>query len=214
MRVGSDDIATRPGLFIVSGPSGAGKTSVSRPALEKLDGIELSVSTTTRKPRSGERDGVDYRFVDRARFEEMVVAGEFAEHANVHSNLYGTSKADIEEILERGSDVLLDIDVQGALQLKDSYPQAVSIFLLPPSGQALQARLTGRASDSHDTVEERLANARREIAQLSAYDYVIVNDDLEHAVEKFVSIIVSERSRTGRLGSEGAARIIKAFDGK
>jgi guanylate kinase len=212
MNIAGQRVEERPGLFIVSGPSGAGKTSVSVPALERLEGIELSVSTTTRAPRPNEREGVDYRFVSRSVFDAMVASGEFAEHAQVHSNLYGTSKAAIEGILGRGNDVLLDVDVQGALQIKSAYPTAVSIFLMPPSVEALAARLTGRASDSRATVAERLVNARREIGRLAEYDFVIVNDDLEHAVNRFVSIIESERVRVNRLGRAGVDRIVRVFD--
>lgn len=198
-------------LIIVSGPSGAGKTSICTPALARLQGIELSVSTTTRACRGTERDGVDYHFVTSERFEEMIRRGEFAEWAEVHGNRYGTSRAGLEASLARGRDVLLDIDVQGARQIKSAYPQAVSIFLLPPSRDHIERRLTARGTDSAETVRRRLRGACAEIGQLPEYDYFIVNDDLEKAIDAFLAIVKAERRRTGRFTADEIAKTLGAF---
>jgi guanylate kinase len=199
-------------LFIVSGPSGAGKTSICTPALEKLGGIEASVSVTTRAPRGGERDGKEYRFVAGAVFDRMLEASEFAEWAFVHGHRYGTAKATVQSALGEGRDLLLDIDVQGAAQLKQSYPDAVSVFLLPPSRERLRERLVGRGTEDAEDVETRLQNACREIASLEGYDYVIVNEDLEVAREEFLSIVRAERRRTSRIAEADRARLVRAFD--
>ena len=199
-------------LFIVSGPSGAGKTSICTPALEKLGGIEASVSVTTRAPRGGERDGCEYRFVSGPAFDRMLEAGEFAEWARVHGHRYGTAKTTVQSALGEGRDLLLDIDVQGAEQLKQSYPDAVSVFLLPPSRERLRERLVGRGTEDAEDVETRLQNACREIASLGIYDYVIVNEDLEVARETFLSIVRAERRRTSRIAEPDRARLVRAFD--
>lgn len=203
----------RGALFVVSGPSGAGKSSVGRGSIERLEGIRLSVSVTTRKPRGDERDGVDYRFVSDREFEELASSDGFAESAEVHGYRYGTPRSGIQESREEGVDLLLDIDVQGAAQLRRGYPEAVSIFLLPPSREILLSRLSARGTDSEATMQRRIEAAVSEVAELVKYDYVIVNDSLEPAVEAFVGIVSSERRRVRLLHPNGFDRTILAFKG-
>jgi guanylate kinase len=198
-------------LFIVSGPSGAGKTSICTPALAELEDIHPSVSVTTRMPRGDEVDGVDYRFVDEPVFERMRDAGEFAEWAEVHGNCYATPRRAIEDALAAGRDLLLDIDVQGAEQVKTGYPDAVSVFLLPPSRDRLRERLERRGTESAEKLSERLANACEEIAALRNYDYLIVNEELEFAVEEFISILRGERQRVARLRDDSVRGILDSF---
>jgi guanylate kinase len=198
-------------LFIVSGPSGAGKTSIAAPVLAALDRIAMSVSLTTRKPRAGEVDGVDYQFISEADFDRRVAAGEFAEWARVHGFRYGTSKLAIDRAIDDGQDLLLDIDVQGAEQLKRSYPDAVSVFLMPPSRERLEERLRGRGTDDEGTVSRRLEAACREIAAMSSYDYVIINEYLPAAVEQFLTIVRAERCRVARLRRDAQQRLLAEF---
>ena len=176
-------------LFIISGPSGAGKTSVCTPVLDRLPGLELSVSFTTRRPRSGEVEGRDYRFVSDAVFDSMIEGGEFGEHARVHGSRYGTSKRFLDDAIGGGRSVLLDIDVQGARKLRLSYPQARTVFLLPPSRKHLERRLAGRGTEDDATVQGRLGAACAEIEQARSYDLVIVNDRLDKAVDRLVDFI-------------------------
>ncbi len=213
MQIDDVDVARLGALFIVSGPSGAGKTSVSRPAIDTLGGIEMSVSVTTRPPRAGEQQGVDYLFVTPEKFDLMVDEGAFAEWAVVHGAKYGTTRASIERAGAAGVDLLLDIDVQGAAQLRKSFTQAVSIFLLPPSRAKLEARLSGRGTDPADVVKRRIERAVAEIAEIRDYDYVIVNDNLEHATAAFTGIVSSERRRVRLLRPQGLTRAIGGFEG-
>jgi guanylate kinase len=186
-----------PLLLIVSSPSGAGKTTLTSRLLEKIPGLCFSVSHTTRAPRSTEVDGREYHFVSREKFLELVRHEEFLEWAVVHKNLYGTSKAEIARALgARG--VIFDVDHQGARQIKSARPDAVAIFILPPSMDALLTRLRGRKSDSDDTVRHRFEGARDEIAHYGLFDYVLVNDDLDEATEKLISIFRAEECRRGR----------------
>jgi guanylate kinase len=180
-------------LFIVCAPSGAGKTSLVNALLEREPDIELSVSYTTREPRRGEEDGRDYHFVDRATFDAMAQRGEFLESAEVHGNLYATSQAWINERIAQGRDILLEIDWQGAAQVRRLMPQAIGVFILPPSLDALRRRLTARGQDSSDVIERRLANAREEISHLAEFDYVIINQTFEVAVVDLVSIVRAQR---------------------
>jgi len=214
VKLGEQEIRRRGCLFIVSGPSGAGKTSICTPVLRQLPDIELSVSYTTRRPRTGERDGVDYRYVDAATFDRMIAADEFAEWAEVHGNRYGTAKAAVDAALAAGKDLLLDIDTQGAEQIKRNYPYptAVMVFLLPPSRERLASRLVGRATEDSESVRTRLRNACREIAAVGRYDYAIVNEDLESAVQALMSIIRGERLKVAHIVDEDLARIIIAFE--
>lgn len=198
-------------LFIVSGPSGAGKTSIAAPVLAALDRISMSVSVTTRKPRAGEVDGVDYHFIDEGEFERRVAAGEFAEWAVVHGFRYGTSRNAIDRAIDDGRDLLLDIDVQGAAQIKRVYPDAVSVFLMPPSRERLEERLRGRGTDDEGTVQRRLEGACREIASMAGYDYVIVNDVLPAAVEQFLTIVRAERCKVARIRRDDLDRLLASF---
>lgn len=185
-------------LYIVSAPSGAGKTSLVKALLKTDPAIRLSVSYTTRAPRPGETDGRDYHFVDRQHFEVMLAEGEFLEHAEVYGNFYGTSKGSIARDLNAGRDILLEIDWQGAAQVKQHFPQSASIFILPPSFNALRTRLAGRGQDSDEVIEHRLAAAAHDVAHADAFDYIIVNDDFDHALLDLVAITRSIRLEAAR----------------
>lgn len=185
-------------LFVVSAPSGAGKTSLVKGLIEGGSGVRLSVSFTTRAPRSGEEDGRDYHFVTRERFIEMQKAAEFLESAEVYGNLYGTSHRWVGNQLASGQDVLLEIDTQGAAQVRKLFPECVGIFILPPSLEVLEGRLRGRGQDSPEVIARRLAAARGEMAHAGAYDYVIINNKLSEALQDFASIVRAERLRTPR----------------
>jgi guanylate kinase len=180
-------------LFIVCAPSGAGKTSLVNALLDREPDIELSVSFTTRAPREGETDGRDYHFVTRERFVEMAGRGELLESAEVHGNLYGTSQAWIEARMAEGRDIVLEIDWQGAQQVRRLIPAAVGIFVLPPSLDILRRRLTARGKDSSEVIERRLANAREEIGHVGEFDYVIINQTFDVAVVDLVSIVRATR---------------------
>jgi len=183
-------------LFIVSAPSGAGKTTLCREVLDIFPGLRHSVSFTTRNPRGGEVDGKDYYFVTREEFQRMVRGGEFAEWAEVHGNFYGTALRTLEESRDQGIDLILDIDCQGALQLKEKQVAGVNIFILPPSYAELRRRLEGRDSDKPEVIETRMSNAAAEIREARRYDYIIVNDQFSRAVEELRSIIIAEHQRT------------------
>ncbi len=185
-------------LFIISSPSGGGKTSLVKALLEAEPEVRLSVSYTTRAPRQGEADGVDYRFVTPDSFERMLEAGEFLESAVIYGNHYGTSQKWIEGVLARGQDVLLEIDWQGAQQVRRLMQRVVSIFVLPPSLEALESRLKGRAQDNAEVVARRLAAARDEISHASEYDYVIINEEFNRAALDLRSIVRAERLRRSR----------------
>jgi len=182
-------------IFVICAPSGAGKTSLVRALLERDPQVRLSVSYTTRRVRPGEREGRDYHFVSRQKFEQMLEAGEFLESAEVHGNFYGTSQKWIERSRQAGHDLLLEIDWQGAQQVRRLIADVIGIFILPPSAQALRERLTGRNQDSPAVIERRLAAAREEISHVSEFDYVIINSDFDEAVEDLVSIVRSARLR-------------------
>lgn len=175
-------------LYIVSAPSGAGKSTLCRILMQRLPDLRYSVSTTTRPPRGGEVDGRDYFFTDVETFTAGIQANQWAEWAEVHGNYYGTSAAFIDHERAAGHDVLLDIDVQGAAQLCVKYPDAVTIFILPPSSAVLRQRLEQRGADSPGIIDKRMANARQEMAQRVAYQHIVVNDRLEEAVEALVAI--------------------------
>lgn len=185
-------------LFIVSAPSGGGKTSLVRALLEAEAGVRLSVSYTTRAPRPGEVNGRDYHFVAPPQFERMLEAGEFLESAVIYGNRYGTSQKWIERELAEGRDVLLEIDWQGAQQVRRLLRQTVSVFVLPPSLEVLESRLRGRGQDSADIVARRLAAAREEMSHVGEYDYVIINDDFNRAALDLRSIIRAERLKLAR----------------
>jgi len=193
-------VITRRGtLFVVSAPSGAGKTTLCREMRLRLHDLAYSVSVTTRPPRPGEIDGTDFRFVTRSQFEDMVKQGQMAEWATVHTNLYGTPAAPMEAALRDGRDVLLDIDTQGAAQLRARYPDAVLVFVVAPSMGELEQRLRERRSDSEREITRRLQRAREEVMLWKRYDYLIVNRDVKEAMEQLESIIQAERCRVARL---------------
>ena len=186
-------------LFILSAPSGAGKTTISTAALKSIDGLTMSISLTTRGPRNGERDGHDYTFVSREEFESRRAGGELAEWAEVHGSLYGTPRPPIEAAIAAGRDMLLDIDVQGAEQMKKRYREAVAVFVLPPSEEELERRLRGRGTDADDVIRRRLERAKAEMEHYRSYDYFIVNRDVAESVRLFGSIVAAERVRVKRL---------------
>lgn len=186
-------------LIVVSAPSGAGKTSLCREIRKIVANVGYSVSYTTRAPRPDEVDGRDFHFVPEATFRQMVERGEFAEWARVHGNLYGTSARALEEALERGEDMLLDIDTQGARQLRARYPQGLFVFVVAPSMKELESRLRERQSDAPHEIARRMARALEEIAAWREYDYLIVNRHLDEAVRQLQCIIEAERCRTPRL---------------
>ena len=185
-------------LFVISAPSGAGKTSLCKEVIDFFPSLRQSVSYTTRPMRPGEVDGIDYHFVSAETFAAMVARGEFAEWAEVHGNRYGTALATLTEAMVQGEDVLLDIDCQGAEQLRKTCRQAVFIFILPPSLDELMRRLQGRQTDSEEVIRRRLANARHEIAQVPRYDFVVINDLFATALEQLKAIILAERCRVRR----------------
>jgi guanylate kinase len=197
-------------LFIVSAPSGAGKTTLVERLIEQTPDLKMSRSYTSRPPREGEQDGVDYNFVTRDRFESMIAAGEFLEWADVFGNLYGTCQADTERVLAAGQDVVLVIDVQGARKVRQRGVAAVTVFVMPPSLEVLERRLRGRSKDAEAAIARRLQVAREEVASFSEYDYVVVNDELTAAVDRLRGIVIAERVRLDRMRVE-AEKINRTF---
>jgi len=185
-------------LFVVSAPSGAGKTSLLRALIPTDARLRLSVSHTTRGARPGEQDGTHYHFVDRPRFEAMVAAGEFLEHARVFDNLYGTAERSVRDVLGANFDVVLEIDWQGARQVRARFPEAVSVFIVPPSVEALRQRLSGRGQDSAEIIDRRMRDARSELSHFGEYDYLVVNDDFDEALADLRAIVGAERLRLAR----------------
>lgn len=200
-----------PVVIVVSAPSGGGKTTVIERVLREVPGLRFSVSHTTRPPRGGEREGVDYHYVDRPSFERLKAEGRLLESAEVHGNLYGTARAEIDAARAEGKDVLLDLDVQGAAQVRESIKDAVTIFILPPSYQALEQRLRGRGEDDEATIERRLAAAASEIGFYKDYQYALVNDDVDACVEGVKCIIRAARSRVSAV-AERARAICRTFE--
>src|SRR5688500_7702517 len=200
-------------LFVVSAPSGTGKTTIVERLVTVLRDLALSRSYTSRAARPGESDGVDYNFVSRSRFEEMIAADAFLEWADVFGNLYGTSAADAECDLATGRDFVLVIDVQGARQVRTRFTGTVAVFVMPPSFAVLEQRLRGRSKDPEDAMQRRLETARAEVAAFDEYDYVIVNDELEACVERLRAIVLAERTRL-RSARPEAERIVKTFQQK
>ncbi|HMV00313.1 MAG TPA: guanylate kinase [Rhodocyclaceae bacterium] len=182
-------------LYVVAAPSGAGKTTLVRLLLDAEREVRLSISCTTRPPRPGEVDGREYRFLDRKTFDSMVDRGEFLEWAEVHGNCYGTSKTWIEEELAAGHDVLLEIDWQGAQQVRELFPTAVGVFILPPSLEELERRLRGRGTDSAEVIGRRLAAAQAEMRHVGEFDYVIINNELQRAAEELRLVVRASRLR-------------------
>lgn len=183
-------------LFVVSAPSGAGKTSLVRELRAQVDGFTVSVSHTTRAQRPGERHGVDYFFVDSSQFAQMVAEGAFLEYAQVFDNHYGTTRAAVDVALASGKDVLLEIDWQGARQIKAQMPDCISLFILPPSREALAHRLHGRGQDDADTIARRMRDSIAEMSHYAEFDYLIVNDDFDTALLEMRSVVTASRLRT------------------
>jgi len=200
-------------VFIISAPSGSGKSTLVNELRKIVTGLEFSISYTTRPPRGSEQNGREYFFVPRAEFDEMVGKGELLEHAEVFGNCYGTAKRFLREAEQKGNDLLLDIDVQGAQQVKKKIPDAVSIFVLPPDRNKLEWRLRHRGLDSKDVIERRLVTASREIENYDKYDYILVNDRLEQAVDELRAIVLSERlRRAGEKPSSHDKRILETAE--
>lgn len=194
-------------LIVISGPSGTGKGTICKSLSQLRPDMFNSVSATTRSPRTGEVDGIHYHFLEKQLFAEMVERDEFLECAEVYDNMYGTPKIPVTEALQQGRDVLLEIDVQGALKVKKKAPWAVYIFIVPPSLQILRERITGRGTDSMEVIDKRMAKALGELAHLHEYNYVIINDVLEDAVSKVESIITAEKCRSQRYRLFGDADV-------
>ncbi len=211
-RPNGTEVARRGIMLVLSSPSGAGKTTLSRMLLKHDGAIELSVSVTTRKPRPGEVDGRDYHFIDRARFDAMVAGGELFEWAEVFGNRYGTPRAPVERMLAAGRDVLFDIDWQGTQQLREKgRADLVSVFVLPPSIIDLEARLRTRAQDSDEVIHARMSKAADEMSHWAEYDYVVINRDVQRAFEDVCAILGAERLRRERLiGLSGFVRSLQA----
>jgi len=195
-------------IFVVSGPSGSGKSRVIREVLSKVSEIEFSISATTRERRQYEVDGRDYYFVTHDRFAEMIRNHEFLEYAEVYGNLYGTPREYIDRKTASGVDIIMDVDIQGARQIRANCPEAVLLFLLPPSIDVLSARIEKRDSDDQASVERRMRSAVEEIRCIDTYDYAIVNDRLDECVANVVHIVRAERSRTDRLDTKGLSKLL------
>ena len=195
-------------LYIIAAPSGAGKTSLVKALHEHLNGVAVSVSHTTRQSRPGEEDGLHYHFVDHARFEHMVAAGEFLEHARVFDNFYGTARSSVESGLAAGLDVILEIDWQGAQQVRTAFPDALSIFILPPAREVLESRLRGRGQDDDQIIARRMRDAVTEMQHYAEFDFLVINDVFEEALRELACIFRANRSRKER-ASARHARLIK-----
>ena len=189
-------------LFVLSGPSGAGKGTICKRLLEETDKLDLSVSMTTRKPRVGETEGVSYFFTEKEVFQEHIKKGNLLEYAEDYGNYYGTPKTPVLDKLSRGIDVILEIDMQGALKVKESYPDGVFIFILPPSMTELRKRLTGRGTETAEAIELRLGEALKELSYIDKYDYCVVNGVLEEAVARVKAIVVAEHSKVAFTAEE------------
>jgi guanylate kinase len=198
-------MANRGKLFVIAAPSGAGKTSLVRALMERRPALRFSISYTTRAKRASEIHGRDYFFVDKPEFERMVAAGEFLEHARVFDNYYGTSRAQVEQMLDQGQDVLLEIDWQGAQQIRRALPECRSIFVLPPSVAALEQRLRNRATDSDEVIARRLRDSIADLSHWNEFDYIVVNDDFTHATAELEAIVSGhgEHLRRDRAALQG-----------
>jgi guanylate kinase len=199
-------------IFIISAPSGSGKSTLVNEVLRRVPGLEFSVSYTTRAPRGSEKSGREYFFVTREEFERMIEQDEFLEHADVFGNYYGTARSFLRDAQAKGEDLLLDIDVQGAEQIKKKLPEAISVFILPPNRKELESRLRNRSLDAEQVIERRLATAAREIENYGKYDYILVNDRLEDSIELLKSILLAVRlQRSGiQISAEDAVIVDKA----
>ena len=186
-------------LIVISGPSGAGKGTICKSFMDRNKNVALSVSATTRDPRNGEVEGINYHFMSKDQFKEKIKANDFLEYAEVYDNYYGTPKSNIEEILESGKDVILEIDIQGALKVKENTEEGVFIFILPPSMEELKQRIIKRGSETPESLMKRFKSAYKEINYISKYNYAVVNDTVEIAVEKLEAIIAAEKCRVDRI---------------
>ncbi|MDX9702674.1 MAG: guanylate kinase [Candidatus Auribacterota bacterium] len=193
-------------LLVVSAPSGAGKTTICKKFLKKNDTVKYAISTTTRLPRQGEQDGVDYHFTSKETFLKMVENGAFLEYAKVYNEFYGTSRKTVTELIEHGYDVLADVDTQGASSIRKLIPESIHIFILPPSLKVLEQRLRDRGKDRDEVIKLRLSEAKTEIRQSYLYDYVIINDKVDSAVDVLQSILIANRSDTNR--NQGVIRTL------
>lgn len=198
-------------VFIISAPSGSGKSTLVHRLLATVPGLIFSISYTTRAPRPAETNGVDYNFISHKDFEAQLARGEFLEYAEVFGNYYGTNRKNLDDARQAGKDLLLDIDVQGARQLKVAIPEAVSIFVLPPSREVLKERLRARSQDSEEVIQRRLRGAAEEVRNYSQYDYVLINREIEEASACLASIVRAERLRTARMAEE-VRPIIESFE--
>jgi guanylate kinase len=198
-------------LFLVSAPSGAGKTSIVNAALAADEQLVVSVSHTTRPARGGEVDGENYHFVSDDLFSQMVDNADFLEHANVFGKRYGTSKAEVANKRDQGQDVILEIDWQGAQQVREAMPQAISVFILPPSVEALAARLTSRGEDTQESIEKRLSEAKLDMSQAEHFDYLVVNEDFDHAVQDFIAIVRAARLQKKRAAAASGGQNARAY---
>jgi guanylate kinase len=186
-------------LIIISGPSGAGKGTICKSFMERNKNVALSVSATTRAPRAGEVEGVNYYFMSKDKFKEKIAHNDFLEYAEVYDNFYGTPKSNVEEILESGKDVILEIDIQGALKVKENTEEGVFIFILPPSMEELKQRIIKRGSETPESLMKRFKSAYKEINYISKYNYAVVNDTVDVAVQKLEAIIAAEKCRVDRI---------------
>ncbi|GBE04296.1 guanylate kinase [bacterium BMS3Abin09] len=196
-------------LFVISAPSGTGKTTICRKLLKKHDTLKLSVSYTTRPPRKGEKSGIDYTFVTKEKFKKMIDRGEFAEWAMVYGNFYGTAVKRLKQLNKAGYDIILDIDTRGAMQLKNTYDNAVYVFILPPSMQTLKDRLISRKTETADIVKKRLESAREEISFYGKYDYIIINDILKYSCQELESIILATKTRIANTDQKLINKLLK-----
>lgn len=203
----------RPLICIISAPSGSGKSTLVNELLKLVPGLDFSISYTTRPSRGSEQNGKQYYFVSREEFEQMICNDEFLEHADVFGNYYGTARRFLREAGEKGRDLLLDIDVQGAEQMKRKLPEAVSIFVLPPDRKTLEWRLRKRSEDAEEVIARRLVTATREIGNYNKYDYILINDDLEESIENLQAIVLAERlQRAGHPLSVNERKIVELAD--
>jgi guanylate kinase len=198
-------------VFIISAPSGSGKSTLVQRLLKSVSEVTFSISYTTRPPRAVETNGVDYIFISRAEFEERLANGEFLEYAEVFGNYYGTHRSTFEQAAHQGRDLVLDIDVHGARQLKVAIPEAISIFVLPPSREVLEQRLRARSQDSEEVIQRRLKGAAEEVRNYTQYDYVLINREIDESAERLVSIVKAERLRKARMEEE-VRPILKSFE--
>jgi guanylate kinase len=191
-----DAVNSRGKIFILSGPSGVGKSTLTKALLDRFPDICYSVSYTTRLPRKGEKDGVDYHFIEKKKFEKLLESDQWAEWANVHGNFYGTSRSFIEKKIEEDRDVLLEIDIQGTRQIMTQYPESITIFVAPPTWTDLETRLKSRGTDPDEVIERRLTDAKKEVNCRKIYQHMIVNDNLEAAKKELIKLI--EHYKTGK----------------